>query len=453
MKICTVRCNEDPALGTAVEAKKWDDYYQYLGFELYRCHGSVTGTSDNQKHLVLPEIHPGHNSNVLLRQSLIRGLTTPNEAFAEVERRSDNLYITIRNFLSGHDIRLIHVDLALAYPISLPLTMALYRLIAIDGIIALSRSLDFPWEREYLRGMSSLIYRICPAVHPRIYHMTLTQLAFDNLRMRYPNAEGGVYPSLFLFNAPAGCPQIESLRQSYGIDPSSMLLLQPSRVTFAKGIHHSVHLAGSLLQLLGGKACIFVTGEVSPTWQEYWSILEDIADGYGVQLVSAKEKLEGLFFVEDDSLIGRHTITDAYMAADIVTFPSYTEGWGNPVIESVAAKRLIFSNCFDVMKNEFLPKGFDFFLISENVDLRPIIQIVAQGSRKSIRDNLLGVYDFYTCKIPNRIQDRLGAVLQSPHSQKDIVEENWRIGNKEYGMHKMINQMSQLVQWIERHSC
>src|SRR5262249_59125313 len=86
----------------------------------------------------------------------------------------------------------------------------------------------------------------------------------------------------------------------------------------------------------------------------YW-LTGPAEDGYGPELarVMAPTTLP--------VVIGRAaSAADAYAAADVVVFPSRWEGFGNPVVESVIARRSLAARRYPVL-DEILASGLEVF--------------------------------------------------------------------------------------------
>ena len=57
------------------------------------------------------------------------------------------------------------------------------------------------------------------------------------------------------------------------------------------------------------------------------------------------------------------TMADAYQAADLVTYPSTYEGFGNAFLEAVYFKMPIFCNRYAIYRTDIEPCGFDVVLM------------------------------------------------------------------------------------------
>ncbi len=53
-----------------------------------------------------------------------------------------------------------------------------------------------------------------------------------------------------------------------------------------------------------------------------------------------------------------YTIWDLYMHADLVTYPSLSEGFGNAFMEAVYFKRSVLINRYAIFGRDIEPKGF-----------------------------------------------------------------------------------------------
>jgi len=63
-----------------------------------------------------------------------------------------------------------------------------------------------------------------------------------------------------------------------------------------------------------------------------------------------------------------YSLWDAYPHADLVTYPSTYEGFGNALLEAVYFKRLMVVNRYPVYNADIGPLGFDFVKLDGFVD-------------------------------------------------------------------------------------
>ncbi len=158
----------------------------------------------------------------------------------------------------------------------------------------------------------------------------------------------------------------KDVRQALQIQPGEWFFLQPTRVVPRKGIEHAIELT----RRLGKKAHLIVSHASG-----------DEGDAYEQYLVEYARLLKApVSFVSDiirerrGNVDGRKTYTlhDIYSQADIVTYPSETEGFGNAFLEAVYYKRPIVVNNYSIFNTDIKPKGFRVIEFDGNISDKTI---------------------------------------------------------------------------------
>jgi len=109
---------------------------------------------------------------------------------------------------------------------------------------------------------------------------------------------------------------------------------------------------------LGANARLFITHRAHDEGLEYWHWLKREADMMQVDL----RLIDHLIGTERAKSNGHkiYSLWDAYPFADLVTYPSTYEGFGNALLEAIYFKRLIVVNRYPVYNADIGPLGFDF---------------------------------------------------------------------------------------------
>jgi glycosyltransferase involved in cell wall biosynthesis len=110
------------------------------------------------------------------------------------------------------------------------------------------------------------------------------------------------------------------------------------------------------------------------------------------------------------------TIWDAYQNADLATYPSSYEGFGNAFLESVYYKCPIFSNRYAIYRTDIEPCGFDVILMEDFLTKDVVEEVRRVLEDKSSCDEIVQHnYDiakyFFSYK---RLETELHALLSSP---------------------------------------
>ena len=152
----------------------------------------------------------------------------------------------------------------------------------------------------------------------------------------------------------------DDIRETLGLEDDELFILQPTRVVQRKGIEHAIELVSRLER----KACLVVSHASGDDGYEYEERIKNYAELLGVRLLMSAEHFdEERRTAEDGSKI--YSLWDAYPHADLVTYPSMIEGFGNAFLEALYFKRPIVVNNYSIYATDIRPKGFNVIEFDE----------------------------------------------------------------------------------------
>jgi len=268
------------------------------------------------------------------------------------------------------------------------------------NIKAIATHHDFYWERRefnmprsgYLRNYMK---KYMPPNDPNIEHVVINTLAQQELKRRR-GINSTVLPDIFNFNQPLWKKDDfnKDFLKQFGIKENDLIILQATRVIPRKGIEISIDFVKTLLQdidlitwkkLYNGKLLdsrsnivLVLAGYAEDEKREYLFKLKTKAfdDHIHVKFISGHVKASRSFHQG----IKTYSLWDAYVHADLVTFPSFWEGWGNQFIEAVFAKKPIVAFEYPVFKSDIKKEGYQVISLGDgpvtedNDDLKKIPQ-------------------------------------------------------------------------------
>jgi glycosyltransferase involved in cell wall biosynthesis len=85
-----------------------------------------------------------------------------------------------------------------------------------------------------------------------------------------------------------------------------------------------------------------------------------------------------------------YSLWDAYAHADVVTFPSLWEGWGNQFIEGVFARKPLVVNEYPVFRADIKREGYNVITLSNGGDepikkINGLVELPAAAVNKAAR--------------------------------------------------------------------
>lgn len=267
--------------------------------------------------------------------------------------------------------------------------IALDRVAKRRGVHVLAHHHDFYWER--VEGVSltcrtavELADRFLPPHDPSYAHVVINRLAQEALYQR-KGIESQVIPNIFDFD---GDPWIKDeynsdFRESFGIKSNDIVLLQATRVVARKGIEAAIDFTAALeanRESLEGKR--LYNGEKFTKESKIILLLVGYAqdDATGDYLVRLQKKAAHLGvdmrYIADRISSTRkidadgnkvYSLWDTYVFADMVTYCSYWEGWGNQFLEALKARLPILIFEYPVYKSDIADKNFTVISLGDRI--------------------------------------------------------------------------------------
>ena len=200
---------------------------------------------------------------------------------------------------------------------------------------------DLAWQRTSFRAYEAEF----PPRIPGALHLTVNHRSRRELEARGYDGAATVH-NRFDLDTPPQSAHREATRAEHGFDADDVVLLQPARAIERKNVPGGVRYAAALQAAMPDRRV------------RYW-LSGPAEDGYGSTLARILERSTV------PTTIGRAAnAIDAYAASDAVVFPSTWEGFGNPTIESIAARRPLAVFRYPVL-GEITAYGLRYFDLDE----------------------------------------------------------------------------------------
>lgn len=354
--------------GVSLETTKWAEVLEEMGHKSYYFSGLSDRPSD--RSMVVEEAHFLEPENREYYLKFFSSTKRTQEETQWIHSRREFFKAHLYSFIKKFGIDLIIPQNILSFPQNIPLSMALVEIIAETNIPTIAHHHDFTWERKPLLVNSIWDY-ITMAVPPNlasVQHVVINSSASHQLARRV-GVSSRIIPNVMDFeNPPPESDEYSSdLRKALGIEPDELFILQPTRVVQRKGIEHAVELVSRL----GRKARLVISHASGDDGYEYEARVADFARRMGVRAIFSSERFgENRGTTEDGRKI--YSLSDAYPHADLVTYPSLVEGFGNAFLEALYYKKPIIVNNYAIYATDIRPKGFKVIEFDDYITERTI---------------------------------------------------------------------------------
>jgi len=341
--------------GVSLETVKWSNVLTGLGHECFYFAGESEWPAE--RTYLVAEAHFKHPTIQALNADLFDNYTRSSQTSQKVQELKDHLKKHLYEFVRQFHLDLLITENALSLPMNVPLGLALTEFIAETYFPTVAHHHDFAWERERyaITAADDYLRAAFPPTLRSIHHVVINSFAGRQLALR-TGATSTLIPNVMDFDSPpprSDDAYAADLRSVLGIRPSERLLLQPTRIVPRKRIEHAIELARRL-----GVKCALVISHISgDEGSAYETYLLDYARLMGVRVLLASDIINHRRGQMPD---GRKvfSIADVYQQADLVTYPSRVEGFGNAFLETIYYRRPIVMSTYEIFKTDIQPKGF-----------------------------------------------------------------------------------------------
>ncbi len=395
--------------GVSLETMKWAEVLENHGHKCFYMAGELD--IPEEKSFVVPEAHFTHPEIKHLYGLAYSSASRPRELSAGLHKYREILKEKLYEFTRKFDLDLLIAQNVLTIPLNISLGMALTEFIAETDIFTIAHHHDFFWERK--RFLSNCVWDYFNSCYPphlsSIQHVVINSSAQNQLALRTGIA-ATIIPNVMKFEMPpAPVDEYASdVREVMGIGDDEHLILQPTRVVQRKGIEHAIELVARL----GTKATLVISHASGDEGYEYEQRVREYAQLLGVKALFIDQIIDDHRGMTPD---GKkiYSLQDIYPHADLVSYPSLQEGFGNAFLEAVYFKKPILINNYSIFSYDIKPKGF------EAVEM-----------------------DGY---ITNETVETTKRVLSDPKGVHEMVEKNYALGLKYYSYTVLDQRISSLM--------
>jgi hypothetical protein len=350
--------------GVSLETVKWVKVLNSLGYDCFYFSGESEWPEE--RTYLIPEAHFNHKDINALNHDLFDDYQRQKNTSAEVNRLKELIKIHLHNFIDRFSPDVLIAENILAIPMNIPLGLALTEVIVETDIPTIAHHHDFSWERGRfaISGAEDYLRAAFPPTLRQIRHVVINSFAQRQLALR-TGLSSTLIPNVMDFGKPL--PELDEyaqdMRQELGIEDDEHILLQPTRIVPRKRIELSLELA----RRVDPNCVILISHKSGDEGKKYENYLRDFAEFLGVKVIFGADRFD---YVRRISPEGKkiYSLEDAYLQADLVTYPSRVEGFGNAFLETVYYRRPIVMSTYEIFKTDIQPKGFQIIGFKDYID-------------------------------------------------------------------------------------
>ncbi|AEJ60321.1 glycosyl transferase group 1 [Spirochaeta thermophila DSM 6578] len=425
--------------GVSLEVEKWINVLQDMGHEVVTIAGKYRAplTLIPEEHqVVFPEIRFDSPSQrhyeriffpylnkvpVYLTEEKLKGYV--EECIREGLEVGEHLFEKVKDF----DLDVLIAENTNAMPMTLLGGVAVHHVATEKRVATIFHHHDFWWERSRFSNnrIETFLNRIMPPSDIGLEHVVISSYA-AHILTSIKRVSPHVVPNCEDFDHPVVLDDYNSdFRQELGFSERDVLVVQPTRIVRRKRIEDSIRLIAALLRaypdLRGRVHYIISLYQGDEPDVDYVDQIKALAEREGIPLHLIAERVSA---VRGRDAEGRklYTNRDVLVNADLVTYLPLWEGFGNALLEAVAARVPVVTTTYLVYKTDIKLPGMRLIEVRDRYD----------------EDGRL--------IIPDQTLEEIHHVLTHPEERKVRVEETFQVARAEFGLHTLRKRLERVFE-------
>ncbi|MBN1317218.1 MAG: glycosyltransferase family 4 protein [Anaerolineales bacterium] len=440
--------------GVSLEIEKWQYVLEKMGHIVHLCAGDLGGINGT----LIEEMYHHRPDAIRLTYNTFSQLRDyPNqEAYKrELYSFAETIKARILAFIRDKGINFLVPQNIWSVGLNPSLAMALTQVMRELNLPTLAHSHDFYWERLEGRPLScdvatAFADEYLPPKDTLASHVVINSLA-QKAMLERKGIQAAVVPNVFDFIG--GSDDVgywrpdeynRDLRAAIGLAENDIFILQATRLVERKGIELAVDFVRalnspanrSIFQERGlfdgrkfsehNRIVLVLAGYARDDANQYVKRLKTKIDRTGIDAIFIEE----IVGARRERINGKkiYSLWDTYVYADLVTYPSLWEGWGNQLLEGLRARKPIMLFEYPVFQEDIKDKGFN---------------VISLGTKIKEHDDL-GLVRIHEERM-EKAADLAVECLTNYNWRQDMVERNFQIGSQHYSLASLVKYLEPLI--------
>lgn len=332
----------------------------------------------------------------------------------QIEAEGTDIANHIHEFVQEHEIDVLVAENTNAMPMTLIGGMAMYKLATEQRMATIFHHHDFWWERSRFSDtrIRNLLNRIMPPVDPGLEHVVISSYA-AHILSSLKRVSPFVIPNCEHFEAAVTKDEYNAtFREELGFSRDDVLVIQPTRIVPRKRIEDSIRFLAAFVRRFPeyGHRVKFVISlyQGDEPDESYIDSIRSLAEQEHIPFYLISDRVASRRGVDDE---GRRQFTnrDVLVNADLVTYLPIWEGFGNALLEAIAARAPVVTTTYLVYKTDIKGTGL------QNIEIRDSYD---ESGR---------------LVIPEEALEATKRLLEDPELAREVTDRNFAIAKEEFG--------------------